>query len=231
MLSACDSRSRTTPRTPLASIIPALLPFSLPAIPSSSLVIVSWPRSSLTHRASSHGFSVSAIYGLTRSSTGDYYSIEPSNKFTYVDADGRPKDLYATVEGIAKVKLPGDLATSRRIHNKRDNSYIDCSPVQQEEIVMAGGSAQMIVEEAYTYMSHVTFGSERYEKWFGPYEDHNRDIILETFQNIWQNTDFLSYTYDCSTCEKTKNHIVGDVQTVAYVSTCIFRPRGSPFGH
>ena len=57
-------------------------------------------------------------YDFTHFGVGNY-SIEPSNFFAYVGGDGTPKDLYATVEGVAKIRLFGDLAVSWHFHDIR----------------------------------------------------------------------------------------------------------------
>jgi len=143
-------RSNTALHTPLALVTPVFLPFSVLAPPSTSPTIVSRITSitfdfnvrSLTKQPSS----VSATYNFTRSGAG-HYSIEPSNLLTYVDADGTPKDIRATVEDVAKVKLSGNLAVSRA-HDKRI-SYASCSYVEQVLAMTAAGNAGSYARGSY----------------------------------------------------------------------------------
>ena len=141
--------------------------------------------------------SVSTAYDFTRSGAGDY-TIKPSNLFTYVDADGIPKNLYASVEGSAKVKLSGKLAVSRA-HHKRA-TFNDCSSTQQSDIELAASNAQVYASEASNYITGISSGTERYTTWFGTYDDSRKSTVQEHLSLI-NSRDFSSFTYNCTCTE------------------------------
>ena len=195
-------------------MIPVFSPFSLRELPSLSLMTVSGSSFLASYNLTEQP-PVSAAYDFTRSGAGDY-SIEPSNLFTYVDTDGTPKDLHATVEDIVKVKLSGDLAVPRRVHNKRD--FYGCSTEEQKILDIAIRVAEPQVEATLTYLKRMRGSTERYETWFGKYDEGRKDAVRTVFQRISDNTAFAALTYDC-TCPKPKKPT-----TVAYVCTYIFQP-------
>ena len=145
--------------------------------------------------------SVSAAYNFTRSGAGDY-SIEPSDLFTYVGADGTPRNLYATVEDVAGVKLSGNLAVSRA-HDKRA-SYASCSLSQQAQLMTAADNAQTYANGAFTYLKGISLGTPRYLTWFGSYVQHRKDIVQYNFGKIRSNK-FSSFTYSC-TCPDSSSY-------------------------
>jgi len=155
--------------------------------------------------------SVSAAYNFTRSGAGDY-SIGPSTLFTYVDADGTTKDLDATVEGVAEVKLSGNLAVSRG-HDKRAD-FNSCSSTQQTQLTDAADGAQMYAFNAYGYISGLKSGTPRYTTWFGEYNSTRKNTVQSHYQLI-NGGQYSSFTYDCSCTEK---------DTFAFVCAYIFQP-------
>lgn len=211
MRSGRGARSATTPRTPLASLVPKLSPFSLLVIPSASPTIVGGlSRLPLPTHLIERPL-VPAAYNFTQSGTGDY-SIEPSNLFTYVDADGAPRELYAAVEGIAKVKLSGNLPLSQHIHNRR-TGYTGCSAIQQAVINATAYAAQKIAAEAYAYIKNVSGPTPRYTTWFGAYDPARKARVQSVLKRISKNTQFPKLTYHCD-CDKDA--------AGAYVRTYIF---------
>jgi peptidyl-Lys metalloendopeptidase len=147
---------------------------------------------------------VSAAYDFTKPGAGDY-TIEPSNLFTYVDADGTPKNIYATVDETAKVKLSGTLSFPRA-HRKRA-TFNGCTPEQQLEIESAIPYAHNYSVESYTYLSAISGPTTRYTAWFGEYEEGRKSTVQEHF-NLIGSTDLSTFSYDC-TCTT--------VDTFAYV--------------
>ena len=139
---------------------------------------------------------VSAAYNFTRCGAGGYF-IKPSNLFTYVDAGGAPKNLRATIEDVAEVKLSGNLAVSR-VHHKRDGAkFSQCSDSQQTQINTAVPNAQAYASNAFGYLAAATQGTARYTTWFGVYSTPRRDIVQSHFSSIKTN-QFSSYTYNCN---------------------------------
>ena len=157
-----------------------------------SLKIVSgWSRSLLACLTEQPP--VSAAYSFLQSGAGDY-SIEPSNLFTCVDADGNPRDLYATVEAIAKIKLSGNLAVSRHTHGKRA-TFSGCSAVQQKEIKVATKAAQKAAAKAYSYVKKVNIKKPkppkpRYTTWFGAYDATRLEKIRGIFKKVSKGTTY-----------------------------------------
>lgn len=140
----------------------------------------------------------------------------PSNRFAYVGADGTPEGLYATPEGINKVRLSGDSAVPRSVHDKRA-SYVSCSHDQQEEIRKTIPVAQNSALMAYYHIYKMGTPTERYVRWFGFQDPHRR----EKTQRIlgWVSaTDFSSFQFNC-TCD----YAVVEKGTEAYTRMYIFR--------
>ena len=143
-------------------------------------------------------------YDFTKSGTGEY-SVHPSNRFTIIDADGTPKDIYATVGKTAKIKLSGNLPAPR-VHNKRA-TYDSCSSDEQLQLDTAAEDAQTYANETYSYIADISNSTTRYTTWFGEYDESRKDIVENHFELINGN-DFSNFTYDCN-CT--------DVDTFAYV--------------
>jgi len=140
---------------------------------------------------------VSTAYDFTRSGAGDYI-IKPSNLFTYIDADGTPKNLYATIEDAVKVKLYGKLAVSR-VHHKRA-TFNDCSSSQQSDIELAASNAQVYAKEASGYLTGISSATERYTTWFGTYDGSRKSTVQEHFSLI-NSRDFSAFAYNCTCTE------------------------------
>jgi len=138
--------------------------------------------------------SVSTVYDFTKSGSGDY-TVEASNLFTYVDADGTPKDLYANVQDVAEVKLSGNLAVSN-LHVKRA-SFVGCSALRQSQLNTAAVSAQYYAIYAYNYISSLSSVTARYKTWFGTYTPARKNAVQSHYQLI-KNHAFSSYKYDCT---------------------------------
>jgi len=134
------------------------------------------------------------VYNFTRSGAGAY-SIEPSTLFTYVDADGTPKDIHATVEDVAKVKLSGNLAVSR-VRDKRA-TLTNCKWLERVLLDDAIESAQTYASKTYSYIWGMSRDSRRYRTWFGNYNAINRIVVESHFQKI-NSHKFSDFTYDCS---------------------------------
>ena len=140
---------------------------------------------------------MSAAYNFTRSGAGDY-SIEPLNLSTYVDGDGALKDLYATVEDVAEVKLSGILAVSRHVYNKRNSPrFQGCSMSQESDLIGAALAVDFYAKQAYDYIKPLSRYTRRYLKWFGLYTNFRMEIVKGHFSKISENS-FLNFVYVCS---------------------------------
>ena len=141
---------------------------------------------------------------FTQSGTGDY-PIEPPNPFTYVDADDTPKDLYATAEGIAKVKLPGSLAVPRSIHDKRvllGPKIQECAKSDKVDIRAAIREAEEDLASAYSSVRNLKLGdagldTDLFERWFGTYTDGGRSTVKGILSSMKRTVRFSSYTIRC----------------------------------
>ena len=153
---------------------------------------------------------MSALYNFTRSGAGDY-SVKPLNLFTYVDVGGTPKNLYATVEDIAEVKLSGNLVVSR-VDDKRD-SYPGCTADSRLVLAATAATAQEYVNEAYSYLKAILSGTPRYSLWFGVYDVSRKSTVQDHFWHIGSN-DFSSFTYNCNCPHE-------DQGSFAFVCACI----------
>ena len=148
---------------------------------------------------------------------GDDDSIERSNRFTHVGAHGTPKDLHATVEGVAKLKHSRNLVVSRGAYNERLGSrskpkFADCRSYQKTMIKMAAEEAQRLLVEAIAGSEEVKrLGSPAhggyYEIWFGEYSEIVADTIWFTLEGIITNLPFLGFTYDCNCNEVVPSEI------------------------
>ena len=157
---------------------------------------------------------VSVAYDFTQAGTGNY-TITPSNFFTYVDADGALKDLYATVDGVAKVELFSELAVSRHVHDKRA-TFAFCYPGERDDILAAADAAQDIVDATYDYVEALSKRTDRFKTWFGPFDATSKSVVLGFFQEVRNEFPFLYLTYNCS-CEYNQPGVI------AYTSTHTFR--------
>ena len=142
--------------------------------------------------------SVSAAHDFSRAGTGNY-SVDPSNLFAYIDSDGTPKDMYATVEGIAKVKLSGDLAISRDVHDKREIIYSGCSDKEKETIHEAAVIADYHINKALYYLDHKSTKT-LYEAWFGASSRKHKDRVRKTYEEMRTKANLLQLTYQCGIC-------------------------------
>jgi len=124
---------------------------------------------------------VSAAYNFTQSGLGDY-SIKPLNLFTYVEAGGTLKELYATVEDVVGVNLSGNLAVSRA-HDKR-STYAGCSSSRQSQLSTDAANAQAYAGNTYSYVSGISSGTTRYTTWFGAYTAPRKSTVQNHFQLI-----------------------------------------------
>ena len=146
--------------------------------------------------------SVSATYDFSRAGTGDY-SIDPSNLFTHIDSDGTPKALHATVEGIAKVKLSGDLTVSRHAHDKRILSN-GCSAEEEKKLHDAAVAAGYLINKSLYYLNKSS-GKARYKAWFGRPDRTRKDHVKSVFTNMREKANILKVTYECGVC--TAKHL------------------------
>ena len=158
---------------------------------------------------------MSAAYDFTRSGAGGY-SIKPSNLFTYVDTGGTLKNLYAAIEYVAEVKLSGNLAVSRRVHDKRDIKFDNCSSGEESVIRDAAFYADIYAIDAYEHLKYISRATPRYRYWFGPDSDARRSLVESHFERISYNK-FESFHYICDNSICPPKH-------GAYARACIFQP-------
>ena len=137
------------------------------------------------------------------------------NSFIYVDDDRATEELYATIKGIAKIKLSGDLAVSGPASNKR-STFNSCSSHQKKKIIAAATAANRYATKAFTHVQRNSASTRRYKAWFGAYNATNKAIVQSHFEKISGN-DFSKYIYDCS-CTKP--------DTYAYVCMYTSRSQG-----
>ena len=166
---------------------------------------------------------VSSAYDFTHSGAGDY-SFEPSNLFAYIDGDGTPKELPATVEGIAKVNLSGDLAVSPPAAEKPP-TFANCTKTQQAKLRAAGEAAHPLIVEAYNYLLTMRGRAERYTNWFGPHDLDRWKVVEKTLRQMSASDQFTRLKYICGT---NCSHLESD--TVLYVSAYIFQTVRTSFG-
>lgn len=179
------------------------------------------------------------MYDFVQPSTGDY-SIEPTNLFTYVDANGTPKALYATVEGIAKVKVSGNrLAVRLPFKGKgkgkskskskgkgkgKTATFDDCSDREQAIIIAAAEAAEGVIAEAYSYIKDLEGPTERYTTWYGAYDKTRLESVQWHWEAMSTNTRTRLSTLDYScVCGEVAPDPEG-LETAAWVSTCTFQP-------
>ena len=134
------------------------------------------------------------------------------NSFIYVDGNGTPQDLYATIKDIAKVKLSGDLAVSGPVHIRR-GTFKGCSDDQQGKIMAAAAVANDYAANALAHIQRISSSTRRYRAWFGAYNATNKAIVQSYFEKV-SGDDFTKYIYDCS-CTKP--------DTLAFVGTYTFQ--------
>ena len=226
MLSVYDSRLTITPCMPQASMTPMILPLSVLGAPPSSLTTVSEFSPLNCFQLAGHHLierlPVSPAYDdFAHSDTGDH-PIEPSNSPAHVN--GTPKHLYATVDGVAKVKLSGDLAVSRLVHAKRDDKFPGCTRREKGWIRAAGSVAHILITEAYEYVKHIPDVPApenlpaRYITWFGPYRFGRRLVVQGSLGLMSAEDQFTRLTYHCLRACRDK-------RWGAYVSAYTFQRR------
>ena len=161
---------------------------------------------------------MSAAYNFTRSGAGDY-SIEPLNLFTYVDGDGALKDLYATVEGVAEVKLSGILAVSRRGDDPvplpptpKVPKFQDCTVAQEVALTALALEAEEWVASAIEHLEFNSF-SLRYHRWFGLKQSDRWKSVLKHYAEIFASS-IPQYNYICTVRHPT---------WAAWSCACIFQ--------
>ena len=159
---------------------------------------------------------VSAAYDFTHSGAGGY-SIKPSNLFTYVDAGGTLKNLYADIEDVAGVKLSGNLAVPRGVYDKREGiRFQNCTPDEESVISHAVTWADYYAEEAYEYLKSILSSTLRYTWWFGLYTRVRKELVQSHFEKISRDKlSSLLYVCHYERCRST---------TDAIVRACIFQP-------
>ena len=159
---------------------------------------------------------VSAAYDFTRSGAGGYF-IKPSNLFTYVDASSTLKNLHATIEEVAEVKLSGNLTVSRRVYDKREDiNFFGCTGEQEWDIRSAAVYANIYAENAYEYLKTISFSTDRYEYWFGPHTPPRQALVQIHFEMISQ-SKFENFIYQCGHWDCTSD-------SDGFVSACIIQP-------
>ena len=111
-----------------------------------------------------------------------------------------PKDLYATVGDIAKVKLSGDLSVSGHVHNKRDPTFPSCEPWEATDLLQAIRSVQPRAAEARQHLINVwsqATVTRRFSIWFGEFiSEYRSDIELV----LWWMSDPLLFKRVSFTC-------------------------------
>ena len=188
-------------------MVPALPPFSLRAIPSTSLTIVRGGHFGLAGHHFIGWLPIPTAESFIQSGAGDH-SIDPPNHFAYADADDTPEDLHATVEGIAEVKLSGPLAAPGRVHGKRliHPHYEDCTRGGVNDIRRAIWDAATDLRHAYVGVKyieghHTDEWAVMYERWFGTYSKVGRDTVKKIIDYMWGKIRFASSTFVCRTGE------------------------------
>lgn len=136
---------------------------------------------------------VSDAYDFTRSGFGDY-SIEPSNRFTYIDANGTPKNLNATVEGAANVRLSGNLGIPKP---PPFVPFTNCTDNQKRVIGTTAIAAQHLASGSYNYIKAMSDPTPRYKAWFGRYSAARKKEVRKIFSRINRKTKFAELTYVC----------------------------------
>jgi len=139
---------------------------------------------------------VSAAYNFTLSGVGNY-SIKPSNLFTHVDVDGSPKDLYATVEDIAEVRLSGNLIASR-VLNRRTGVVSGCTEDQSSEIHSAIYEADFLITGAIRFLDNMNQNNppSRWTTWFGVLQPCRKIFVRNVF-TLMEQFGLINFNYDC----------------------------------
>ena len=198
-------------------MIPALSTFSLQGNPPLLPTTVSGGHFRLAeHHHLIEWLPGPAAYSFTQSGAGDD-SIERPNPFTHVVLGDTPKDLHATVEGVAKVKHSRNLVVSRGVHNKRLGSrskpkFADCLSYQKTLIKMAAEDAKKLLAEAVTVSERImtqrsSEGEDNYKLWLGRYSQQRADKIWYRLEKLRTNIAFLGFTYDCNCDEAFPSEI------------------------
>lgn len=165
------------------------------------------------------------MYDFARSGAGDY-SIGPSNVFTYVDGDGSLKDLYASVEGIAEVKVSGDrLAAHLPLRGRgkdKDMSvtFDRCSDKEQAILTAAAEVADRLIAETYTYVQDLNDSTVRYTTWYGAHNENRMTLLRWQWRSMTENPktrlSALAYICDCGGVVPPEGQVA-----IAWVSTCM----------
>jgi peptidyl-Lys metalloendopeptidase len=80
-------------------------------------------------------------------------------------------------------------------------TFNGCSQNQQSQLNAAATSAASIAFSAYAYTTGISGNTYWFNRWFGPYSASSIAAVRNNFQSI-ADTDFSSFTYDCS-CTRT----------------------------
>ena len=179
---------------------------------------------------------VSAAYNLIQSGAGDY-SIQPSNLFTYVDADGTPKDFYATVEGINKVNLSRDLAAEKTApkhklwgkkitkpkkatgpkHGGKAAKFHSCPSHREIEILSIAKEAEKLIAKTYAYTSKKLGrkATPRYTIWYGAYDKTRMGKVKDHWKMMSRNpeTRLSTLEYSCACDEREKKGTSTSIST------------------
>ena len=153
---------------------------------------------------------MSAAYDFTQPGAGDY-SIELFNLFTYVDAGGPPKNLHATVEDVAGVRLSHSLVPSR-VYNKRAD-YHGCTVDHMLVLAAAAVGAQGYADEAYTYLK-----ASR-ALWCDTISGSVHTMLLARRPSRTSLGRFLDFSHDCATYIP----LPGVQNTSTFACVCIFQ--------
>ena len=107
------------------------------------------------------------------------------------------------MEGIAKVKLSGDPAASRRVHDKRvklkprPKLKVNCEFKEQQIVEMAVWRARDAAAAAYSSLK-LAGVPDAYKTWFGAYDVSRKQEVMANFKKM---RDILpKFTYKCG-CE------------------------------
>lgn len=173
------------------------------------------------------------MYDLAQSRVGGY-SIEPSNVFTYLDADGSHKDLYATVEGTAEVTASGDRVAiglpwwkSKHKHQDEDEdegiTFHACSEKERAVLIAAAEAAERTIDDTYAYVKDLRGSTPRYAAFYGAYDESRAASVRKHWRLMSENpnTRLSTLSYTCTCGSRAPVAPSGRV-TIAWVSTCIF---------
>ena len=170
----------------------------------------------MTRQAPSHEhLPVPATYGFTQPRAGDD-SIGPSNPFIYVGVEDTPKDLDATVEGIANDELSRNLFVPRHVHDKRARGRTEelssgspriqgCSDLQEQAIKSFIGLSQELLKYGISALRTPGSSSEsraNFVLWFGEYSESRSHTVLNNLGRISGHLSFSGFTIQCGGCNE-----------------------------